>query len=209
MLIVFEGIDGSGKTTLTHAVKQRLESLGLKAVVTSELSRNDDWSVLGRKQLMSARNKQEQYRAVMLARLAHRGAVLDRLPETTIVLMDRYLPSTLAYQGCQTIPPGIMIGDHVSQHLPEPDMTFFIQLDPVVAHARAAHRGGRDAFDARSVDQYQETHNRFQSALSVLKDTLQWPYKALRGDQHLSTITEDCVNTIMELVRKASEGAAA
>lgn len=208
MLIVFEGIDGAGKTTLAHAVKLALESLGLKAIVTSEFGRADAWSVEGKKQLMAARNQREEYNAVMLTRLAHQGDVLNRTPDTTIILMDRFLPSTIAYQGCQTIPPSIMISDHASQHLPVPDLTILLELNPAVAHERAKHRGDRDKFDTRNVDHYAETQRRFWTAMDLLKGQ-GWESISLSGDLPMVRNAEACVAAIMERVRKASEGAAA
>lgn len=209
MLIVFEGIDGSGKTSLCQAVMLSLRSLGLKAIGTSEFGRADAWSVKGKADLMAARNQREQYNAVMLTRLAHQGAVFNKTPVDTVILMDRYLPSTIAYQSCQSLPMATMLHDHAVHNLPAPEHTFFIHIDPAVAQARVKHRGDMDKFDSKDVDHFQQIHNRFQAAMRILNDSNDWEFSTVRSDRHLSVIRDECVATIMRKVNEASSEVAA
>src|SRR5690606_1385487 len=80
MLIVFEGLDGSGKTSLIQLTQGRLKQRpDIDVHVTSELGRSEWWSTEARKAVMKARNKQEQLHIITEARLTHFENVLDRL----------------------------------------------------------------------------------------------------------------------------------
>ena len=204
MIFVFEGIDGSGKTSLCQAVKLRLAELGLKSIATSEFGRADEWSVLGKEALMQSRNQREQYAAVMMTRLAHAKAVFNRTPADTIILMDRYLLSTIAYQSCQSLPMATMLHDHAVNNLPAPDHTFFIEIDPQVAVERMKHRGEMSKFDLKGPEFFAETHKRFMAAISVLEKSHGWEFSTVRSDRHLSALRDDCVATIMRRVNEVS-----
>src|SRR5690606_4262901 len=119
MLIVFEGLDGSGKTSLIQLTKERLQQLlDIEVHTTSELGRNGWWSQGARKGVMAARNQQEQLNYIIDARLTHYENVLQQLlADDQVVLMDRYLLSTMAYQGCATISYGWLLGRHLAHEL--------------------------------------------------------------------------------------------
>ena len=174
MLIVIEGIDGSGKTTLAHSIRNKLKELGVTSEVTGELSRKDAWSVEGKKELLAARNKREEYNAVMRARLKHAAEVFDKSKPEMVFLMDRYLPSTIAYQSCPSIPIGTMYSDHACNALPVPAVVFYIKINPETAQARMKHRGHQDAIDSRGEDYFKEVHERFVSGLKVLEQGYGW-----------------------------------
>lgn len=205
MLIVFEGIDGSGKTTLSCAVKMELERLNVKSIITSEFGRKDAWSVAGKAELLAARNQREQYRAVMRARLQHSKQVLDVAPANSVVLMDRYLPSTIAYQSTPTQSMGQMYRDHLNNALPVPVIVFYIQINPETAQLRTKNRGRQDAFDAKGVEYFTELHNRYLVALEGLQRANGWKYQVISGEQHLSDLVKSCVATIMQCVNEASK----
>lgn len=209
MLIVFEGIDGSGKTTLSHAVKLGLAKLSVKSFVTSELGRLDSWSIDGKAELLAARNQREEYMAVMKARKKHAKDVLDKTPQNCVVLMDRYLPSTIAYQSTPTNSMGQMYQDHVNNALPVPVMVFYIKINPEVAQQRLKHRGEQDAIDARGVDYFKELHGRYLAALEGLRSAHGWNYEVVSGEQHMSDLVKACVASIMKCVNQASKGVAA
>src|SRR5690606_21505732 len=141
MLIVFEGLDGSGKTSLIQLTKERLQQrLDIEVHTTSELGRKEWWSQGARKAVMAARNQQEQLHHIIDARLTHFENVLERLlADDQVVLMDRFLMSTMAYQGCATISPGWLLQRHRVLGLPIPNLTFYIDLPVDTAIQRLAH----------------------------------------------------------------------
>src|SRR5690606_36105926 len=130
MLIVFEGLDGSGKTSLIQLTKERLQQrLDIDVHTTSELGRAEWWSTGARKAVMDARNQQEQLHHIIDARLTHYENVLQKLlADDQVVLMYRYLLSTMAYQGCATISYGWLLARHKALDLPTPALTFYLEL---------------------------------------------------------------------------------
>lgn len=205
MLVVFEGIDGSGKTALSHAVKMGLERACVSSIVTSELGRKDAWSVRGKAELLAAKDQREQYIAVMHTRLQHSARVLDTAPENAVVLMDRYLPSTIAYQSCASLPATQIWQEHKFNCLPAPTLIFYIQVRPEVAMARTRHRGQQDSFDTKSAEYFSELHQRYLAALEELKTAWRWEYQVIQGELRLSDLVKSCVASIMQCVNKASK----
>ncbi|MCY1565751.1 dTMP kinase [Staphylococcus pettenkoferi] len=99
--ITFEGPEGSGKTTVLHEIAQRLESEGWEVIVTREpggVKTGEDI----RKILLEGEAIDDRSEALLFAasRREHLvNKVLPSLRDGKIVLCDRYIDSSLAYQG--------------------------------------------------------------------------------------------------------------
>ncbi len=129
MFVVFEGIDGSGKTTLSRLLVQFLNSRGVKAVWTKEpyaeeTKRLLTWGVLNpwgeTFLLLSDRNRHV------------REFVKPKLEEGYAVVSDRYYFSTLAYQGYgKGLPLRTLksLNSKVIEGL-EPDLVFLLDVEP-------------------------------------------------------------------------------
>ena len=102
--IVFEGIDGAGKTTQVKLLAERLKALGKKVYITAEPTALPSGKAL-REVLGGKVKKSDTEIAVMftLDRIAHnvdaRSGIEKMLSEGAYVLCDRYYYSSLAYQG--------------------------------------------------------------------------------------------------------------
>lgn len=103
MFITFEGIEGSGKSTAARLLAEYLEDKGHAVLCTRE----PGGSALGRKlraMLLDTRTLNLRNRAELFLFLADRAqhvseVIRPALDEGQIVLCDRYVDSTLAYQG--------------------------------------------------------------------------------------------------------------
>ncbi|HEX2053843.1 MAG TPA: dTMP kinase [Actinomycetota bacterium] len=103
MFLVFEGGDGSGKTTQMELLRQHLEARGHKVVVTCEPGGTE----IGRKiraLLLDPANKALSDKAEALLYAADRAQHVDELirpalHDGAIVICDRYIDSSIAYQG--------------------------------------------------------------------------------------------------------------
>lgn len=99
--ITFEGPEGSGKTTVIREITQRLESESWEVVVTREpggVKTGEDI----RKILLEGEAIDDRSEALLFAasRREHLvNKVLPALREGKVVLCDRYIDSSLAYQG--------------------------------------------------------------------------------------------------------------
>jgi len=100
--IVFEGIDGSGKSTQIKFLKEYFESIGKNNVVfTFEHTRNTEWSkkiedvMHGVSQKIPMMDLQIMY---ILDRKEHiKNLIKPELDKGNVVFCDRYILSTLAY----------------------------------------------------------------------------------------------------------------
>jgi dTMP kinase len=151
VLITFEGVEGSGKSTQCRLLAERLTRRALEVVLTSE----PDGTALGTaiRELFETGGPPPTALAqaflFMAARQQHVGEVIrPALGRGAVVLSDRYVDATMAYQGfgqgldLETIRDlnALATGGVL------PDLTLLLDLDPAVGMARI---GGRrlDAFE--------------------------------------------------------------
>ncbi len=134
-LIVIEGIDGAGKSTLIDGLKTRLR--GRKVV----FSREPSGGKYGRKLRELLRkgkevDVEEEYRLFLLDRKNHvRYFIRPWLKKGYAVVLDRYYLSTAAYQGARGKDPERIIEENRA-FAPEPHLVIFMDLDPVLALRR-------------------------------------------------------------------------
>ena len=151
--IVFEGIDGSGKSTQCDRICRYAQSLGIRAVRLAEPS-DGEWGrrvreMLRRKEMAPA---EEQLRLFLMDRKddAERN-ILPALQSGSLVVMDRYYFSNAAYQGAAGLPPDTIIRENRLMGVPEPDRVYFIDIPPGEAIRRVTAREEvREIFEKES-----------------------------------------------------------
>ena len=105
--IVFEGIDGSGKTTQIRLLAEHLKRAGRKVHITAEPTTSVSGGLL-RDALCGARKRSpgELAALFLLDRINHNVCPVNGIEKLTSdgydVICDRYYYSSLAYQGRQT-----------------------------------------------------------------------------------------------------------
>ncbi|MEN3002304.1 MAG: dTMP kinase [Armatimonadota bacterium] len=136
--ITFEGIEGSGKTTLSQWLAEWLRAQGVPALLTCEPGGSELGLAL-RHALLQTHPDPKTELFLFLADRAHhvQAIILPALQQGTWVISDRYADSTLAYQGYGR---GLDIETlrQLNQFATEgltPDLTFLIDLP--VEHALA------------------------------------------------------------------------
>lgn len=134
MLITFEGIDGSGKSTQIQLLKNWLEAQKKKAVIFREPG-SSSLSEQIREILLDSKNDIHPVAEMLLFSAARAQLVATQikpqLEEGTIVLLDRYYHSTLAYQGFGRKAATIEAIQHLNSLATlglEPDMTFLLEI---------------------------------------------------------------------------------
>jgi dTMP kinase len=138
MFVTFEGIDGSGKSTISRKVYERIKTKK-DAILTQEPTKN--W--LGRivnRAIMEGTDPITIALSFMADRNEHVKKIRRWLKEGKIVICDRYADSTFAYQGAQLEGK---VGEPLKWlklvHEPfyyEPDLTFLLIIDPEIALKR-------------------------------------------------------------------------
>ena len=141
--MTFEGIDGSGKSTISKRVNERLKAEGYRVVHTSEPTD----SSIGRFVQECIRKQSDPYVTsftFIADRIQHCKQIKQWLDEENIVLCDRYAESTYVYQGTQLEPqmknPIRWLQELSEGRILVPDRTFLFVIDPSVSLARIQHR---------------------------------------------------------------------
>jgi dTMP kinase len=148
--VVLEGLDGAGTTTQLTLLGRRFASEGIAAHCTWEPTDGPVGSVI-RSVLKGELGLEPRTLALLFAadRWEHvhaRGTgIRERLSRGEIVVSDRYLFSSLAYQGVEWSFEGV-VGLH--EGFPLPSDVIYLDTPAEVCQRRLAGRGRRDLFDA-------------------------------------------------------------
>ena len=153
LLIALEGIDGAGTSTQVQPLATYVRSLGRTVVTTAEPSRGPIGLLL-RQALVGTTPLGEEALALLFAadRLEHlEREVLPQLAQGAVVITDRYLLSSYAYQVSKLPLQWIQT---VNAHARPADTSLYFRVSQKTAAARRAARGGpEEHFDAAARQQ--------------------------------------------------------
>jgi dTMP kinase len=130
-LIAFEGIDGSGKSTQARRLCGALEERGLNTVFLHEPG-NSEYGDRIRRLFEHGRSvsPEEEMRLFLEdRRIDVRDNILPALAAGSVVIMDRYYFSSMAYQGALGLDPEL-IREKNEEFAPRPDLTLILDVLP-------------------------------------------------------------------------------
>ena len=169
--MVLEGLDGAGTTTQCAAIAARLRAEGQRTVITREPSDGPIGTLI--RQALGHRLRLPDGRALTPATLAllfaadrvdHVASEIDPALEAgAIVLSDRYLLSSLAYQGAD-LPLSWVASVNARARMP--DLTLFLAVDPKLAEKRRGERGGREEL-YESLEQQKKIAKAYRKAIAL------------------------------------------
>lgn len=166
-LIVFEGLDGSGKSTQLARAAHALRGRGLEPVVTREPTEGP----FGQRIRAMARGGERVAPETELEwffedRRQHvREVVEPALAAGRIVLSDRSYLSTVAYQGARGLDPGAILAASEAE-FPRPDLVLLFELPAEQGMQRIEGRGGVSEPIFEEID-FQRRVGRIFDALEV------------------------------------------
>ena len=177
MFVTFEGLDGSGKSTQADLLRRRLEAEGREVVATRE----PGGTPLGEhvRELLLRGDAMTPWSEAALFTAARAQLVEDvirpAIDRGADVICDRYLDSSLAYQG---LARGLGIERVLQLNLEAtggllPDVTFLLLVDPEDSHARLGEERDRieredDDFRARVDAAYRQLAELFPRRVVAL-----------------------------------------
>ncbi|MCF0114680.1 MAG: dTMP kinase [Erysipelotrichaceae bacterium] len=176
--IVFEGPDGSGKTTISTGVFERLKAEGYSVIYTREPGGIDIAEQI-RNVILDPKNTAMDARTEALLYAASRRQhlvekVLPALAEGKIVLCDRFVYSSLAYQGC-----GRHLGMEAVMDINRfaienymPDKTIFLDVPVERGLSRLEARAFKDRLDVETLQFHKDTYEGYQRVLEQYKDSM-------------------------------------
>ena len=202
LFITFEGPDGSGKTSVATAVCERLQQQGYEVVHTREpggieISEEIRNIILDPKNTaMDARTEALLYAASRRQHLVEK--VFPAMKEGKIVICERFLDSSLAYQGY-----GRQLGfdEVLSINLfaienTYPDMTIYLDVDEEIGLSRLANRSFKDRLDQESIDFHHRVSQGYKEVLKRFKDRI----KIVDASKDKETVIEESMKRILALI---------
>ena len=131
LFICVEGLDGCGKTTQTKLLVRKLRKMGWDAVYTAEPSRGKIGKFIKKYCLQGEKRTFPIVEALLFAadRFEHvEREVIPALNEGKIVVSDRYVYSSLAYQGATGL--DLKWIEMINEHAIRPDLAIFVDVEP-------------------------------------------------------------------------------
>lgn len=137
VFICIEGLDASGKTTHAHRLVRNLRRKGFDALYTTEPSRGEIGRFIRTYILQRKRRVPSVVEALLFAvdRVDHvEKEIQPMLEKGKIVVSDRYVYSTLAYQGAAGL--DIKWIEEINRLALSPDLAIYIDVPPEVVVKR-------------------------------------------------------------------------
>lgn len=172
--IAIEGIDGSGKSTQTHLLADRLKKEGVRVYPTFEPTDGPIGSLI--RNIFSGRIDADHRTIAGLFvadRLDHilntTNGILKKISEGYTVISDRYYFSSYAYQGAHMDMDWVIAANSQSAEILRPDLHVFIDVDPDLSMERMQKsRSSADMYE--TLDNLKRVRQNFFSAFEKQKE---------------------------------------
>jgi dTMP kinase len=204
--ITFEGGEGAGKTTILHAAGKALEEQGYDVMTTREPGGIEIAEQIRNVILDPANtNMQKRTEALLFAAARHQHLaekVLPALEAGKIVLCDRFIDSSLAYQGYAQ---GLGMDEvfSVNQFAIQdcmPYLTLFFDIEPKKGLARIAANKDRERnrLDLETVHFHEQVYEAYHILLKRFPNRMY----AVNADQPMEAVEEDALKLIVSHLKK-------
>jgi len=193
MLICIEGIDASGKTTQAKLLVKNLNERGYEAVYTSEPTKGFFGQILRQKILYGNERVPAVVEALLFAldRLEHvEKEIKPALEKEKIVVSDRYLYSSIAYQGAAGLDPAWI--EEINKWAIKPDLAIYLDVPAEVVIKRLKRK--------RSVMETLENQRRVRNVyLRLVKEGM---LLLVDGNRPIEEIEREILEIVMKRLRK-------
>lgn len=200
LFVTFEGPDGSGKTTISQEVYNKLKKLGYNCIYTREpggIRISEDIRDI----ILDTQNTNMDIRTEALLYAASRRQhlvekIIPALKKNQIVICDRFIDSSLAYQGV-----GRSIGFdevlQINQFAIEgffPDLTIYLNISAQEGLKRIENRDHKDRLDLESIEFHNKVYQGYKLVLEKFKDRIE----IIDAYQTIEKIVDNAVNIIIK-----------
>ena len=194
--IVFEGIDGAGKSTQVALLTERLRALGKEVYLTAEPTSAASGKAI-REALSGNVQKSECEMAAMfvLDRIAHSKDEISPLTdEGKIVISDRYYYSSLAYQGQTTSYEWVKSMNIGCPEIKRPDLCIYLDLLPEQSLARIKARN--EALEIyENIEKLTSVRNSFLAVIDDLRHEGEKIF-VVNANRSVEEIADEIFNTV-------------
>lgn len=209
MFVTIEGPEGSGKSSVTKEVVKKLENEGFTVVLTREPGGTPIAEEIRNVILDKKNTEMDGMTEALLYAASRRQHLVEKVwplsKEGKIVISDRFLDSSLAYQGGAR---GLGIDKilELNQFATDgfyPDLTLLFDLDPKVGLARIAANNNREVnrLDLEKIDFHNNVRNTFLELAKRFDDR----YVVLDASKPFEEVVEDAYNAIKNKLKNANK----
>ncbi len=201
-LIVFEGCDGSGKTTVSKEISDRLSKAGYPVIYTrepggSEIAEEIRHIILNPKNTaMDVRTEALLYAASRRQHLVE--TIIPAIDQGKIVISDRYVNSSLVYQGYARkigIEKVKAINDFAIEGY-SPYRTIYLDIDPQVGLERLKDRKYLDRLDKEALAFHQLVHEGYKIVNETYKDNIE----IFDASKTIPEVVEEVYNYLVKII---------
>jgi len=192
MFITFEGCEGCGKTTQSQRLKERLVDMRHQVVHVREPGGTEAGDRIRTLLLHEVETPLTAETEVMLFAAARaqlvRQVIRPALKEGKVVLRDRFVDSSYAYQGMARGVgyEAVKAANALAVDGTMPDLTFLLDLDVEVGLKRAAGAFAPDRFESEAVRFHQQVREGFLALAGVYEQR----YVVLNAEREKDDVTE-------------------
>ena len=206
LFITLEGPEGSGKTSAIKSVKTELEKLGYEIVMTREPGGTDISEQIRNVILNRSNTKMDPITEALLYAASRRQHLVEKIwpsiKEGKLVICDRYLDSSLAYQGyAREIGVEKILG--INEYATEgtfPSLTLLFDVTPEVGLARISANSKREVnrLDLEKISFHKKVRQGYLELAKKYPDR----YVIIDASQPQAKVAEDALNVIKERLQK-------
>ena len=194
IFICVEGLDGCGKTTHTKLLVRRLRKKGYNVIGTAEPSRGEIGNFIEEYCLHGMKRVSSVVEALLFAadRFEHvEKEVIPALSEGKLVVSDRYVYSSLAYQGAGGL--DLKWIRQINERAIRPDLAIFIDVEPEIVIQRLKPR--------RSVMENLETQRRVREV--YMKFVEKGELVKINGNKSEREVADEIMQVVLRFLAKA------
>lgn len=202
LFITLEGPDGSGKSTIIKLIGDYLQKKGIEFIMTREpggtsIGEDIRHIILDNKNTDMGGETEALLYAASRAQHVHEK-ILPALDSGKLVLCDRFVLSSLAYQGVGRglgIDRVKMINDFALSGL-YPDLILFFHIDPEITLKRKTSGTDGDRLEKEGNDFHNRVYNGYMELLKLYPDNI----RIIDASQSIEKVLEDSIGKIEELL---------
>ncbi|SCX79865.1 dTMP kinase [Alkaliphilus peptidifermentans] len=205
--ITIEGMDGAGKTTQIRFMKEYLEDRGFKVLLTRE----PGGTIIGekiREVILDNSHKEMDSVTEALLYAASRAQhvsqiILPALQRGELVLCDRYVDSSMVYQGKGRdlgYKPIKKINDFATQGL-EPDLTILFDIDPQLGLQRISSRGKGDRLEEEKLQFHIAVHSAYMDLVKMYPKRI----KVINANCEIQEIKKEVEELLKNIIEEGKD----
>lgn len=203
LFITVEGTDGSGKTTQIKLMEEYIRSKGYEVVLTREPGGTRISEAI-RDLILNPSNTDIVPLTEMILYAASRAqhvceVIKPAVNEGKVVICDRFVDSSYAYQGCGRGVDLKLVADvnRVAIDGMVPDITFFLDIDPKVALQRRINSTGADRIEQEKMDFHMRVYEAYKKMALLYSDRI----KTINATQTIEEISSQINAYLAELIK--------